>query len=121
MVEILLTLLVTGVALISLLMAFDTADELLFQSVFEERGSEYAERELEILKSDFAANRRKILDFTSKGRFRLPKGWKSEVSCKFDKIEQTVHLLCEVSCKSQKVNLESFFYVPKENKFVPSK
>ncbi len=115
LVEILLSLLILSGTMASLLQGIEIAQELDRQSKFEESAAFYAERELELLKSDLLAARVKAGPFDKPGRFLLPRGWKSKIFWSAPGETRVVRLMSQIVQSSQTLKLESFFYVPEKS------
>ncbi|MBF0407434.1 MAG: prepilin-type N-terminal cleavage/methylation domain-containing protein [Candidatus Riflebacteria bacterium] len=113
LIEVLLAILLSAVAIVPMVSGFGVSDELSASSEFEVFAALYAERELEMLKCDLESGKRKFKTFTSPGRFLLSQPWKSSIFCLADFKESVARIACEVRKDKKRIILESFFYVPK--------
>ena len=111
LVEILLSLLILAGSIVALLGGLGASERLENRARFEDQAAIYAERELELLKSDLLSGRRPAGPCGNHGRFRLPGGWKSRVAWTAPDAEGVVRVFSEVSHRDDRVRLESFLYL----------
>lgn len=112
LVEILLSLLILAGTVVGLLGGMTASEQLENRARFEDLAGAYAERELELLKSDLLAGRRPPGPRGNHGRFRLPGGWKSRVVWTAPDGDGVTRLVSEVSRQGEQIKLESFLYIP---------
>lgn len=113
LLEVLLSLVIVSGALVILLRGIETGARLTAQSHFEAWSATYAEREMELLKSDLLTGRRSAqVGGRSSGRFRLPAGWRTTIAwTALDELFTT--RLC-IIVKQQRLSfqLESHLFLP---------
>lgn len=114
LIEILLSLLILSGTLVTLLGGFQVALELDKHAQFEEMAAYFAEREMEIAKCDLLSGKAVPDTATRAGRFRLPKGWGSWLSCAPLDEFSVSKILCRVARGSETLTLESFLYCPEK-------
>ena len=112
--EILLSMMILAGTVASLIDGFTAAEKLEFYSRFETQAAFFAERELEMLKTDLLRNQRPAGPAGSKGRFRLPSGWQSHLVWTNQDDDGVVRLVSSVSRASDTFRCESFCYLPPE-------
>ncbi|HOT27409.1 MAG TPA: prepilin-type N-terminal cleavage/methylation domain-containing protein [Candidatus Ozemobacteraceae bacterium] len=116
--EILLALLVMSGALVSLMGGLRGAEALERRAAFEERAAAYAEREIELLKNDLQAGLRPGGPAHSRGRFRLPGGWKTSLAWTPQPGEPSIRLACTVESGDNRLAVESFLFLPESGRAV---
>lgn len=112
LVEILLSLLILSGTVVALLGGMSASEQLESRARFEDQAGAFAERELELLKSDLLAGRRPPGPRGNVGRFRMPGGWKSQVVWTAPDAEGVVRLVSEISRQNESIRIESFLYIP---------
>ncbi|HNW34597.1 MAG TPA: prepilin-type N-terminal cleavage/methylation domain-containing protein [Candidatus Ozemobacteraceae bacterium] len=112
LLEILLSLLILSGAITGLMSGLRSAELLDRRAVFEERAAMYAEREMELLKNDLQAGRRADGPAHARGRFRLPGGWKTQLSWAPQPMESSIRLACTVQSGNDRLAIESFLFFP---------
>lgn len=112
LVEILLSLLILSGTVVALLGGMGASEQLENRARFEDQAGAFAERELELLKSDLLAGRRPAGPRGNHGRFRMPSGWKSHVIWTAPDAEGVVRIVSEISRHNEQIKLESFLYIP---------
>ncbi|HEY9069280.1 MAG TPA: type II secretion system protein [Candidatus Ozemobacteraceae bacterium] len=112
LLEVLLSMLILSGAITGLFGGLHSAGLLDRRARFEERAAVYAERELELLKSDLAAGIRKKGPASARGRFRLPGGWKTRLVWAPQPQEDSVRVACTIESGDDRLAIESFLYLP---------
>jgi type II secretory pathway pseudopilin PulG len=112
LVEILLSLLILAGTLVTIMSGIQVSHELSQQARFEENAAFFAEREMEMLKSDLLAGRAKLTPGLSHGRFRLPAGWQTKLTWNQPDHIGILKIACQVMYQQSRVNIESHLYLP---------
>lgn len=112
LVEILLALIIMTGSVIAILRGFEVQESLAQQARFETMAALYAERELELLKSDLLGGRRPQGPRGSAGRFKLPGGWKSRLIWTAPDEDNTCRLIVRITRSGETFACESFVAIP---------
>ncbi len=110
--EVLVSLLILGGSLAGITGGFFAAEQLDRQARFEERAAFFAEREIELLKTDLVGGRRSPAKGAADGRFRLPGGWKSRILWEARQDEDSVRVIARVRKGDESFVLDSFLFLP---------
>ncbi len=108
LVEILLALIIMAGSVISIMRGFEVQESLEHQARFETMAALYAERELELLKSDLLGGRRPQGPRGSAGRFKLPGGWKSRLIWTAPDEDNVCRLIVRITRSGETFACESF-------------
>lgn len=119
--EILISLLVLSGSLGMLLGGIEIAGQLEGQGKFEEKAAFFAERELELAKTDFLRGSIRLSQKMRPGRFRLPSGWESILTWTIPDDFGIISIHCQLSYrKINKLDLETHLYLPGPFPEIPS-
>lgn len=113
LIEILLSLLILSGSLGILLGGMDVAQKLDRRGATESSAVFFAEREMELARSDLLSGRFDAERRHRPGRFRLPKGWTTRVVRTDPDDYGVVRLQCRVTYQEEEqLTLESHFFLP---------
>lgn len=112
LIEILLAMLIMAGSVISLMRGLEVQESLDRQSRFETMAAIYAERELELLKSDLTTGKRPTGPCGIAGRFRLPGGWKSRLIWTEPDEDGVCRLIVRINRSDDLFACETFFSLP---------
>lgn len=109
--EILLSLLIMSGTITTLFQGLQISHTLNRQSAFEEQAAYFAERELEMLKTDLLEQRLQPTGKESRGRFRLPAGWSTTLTWSTPDEFLVTKLACTIQHTDNRFSLESFLFL----------